>query len=188
MEEEEAVTITPEGATPLHVALAHGAHDCVIEALLDAAPSAAEVEDARGLLPLHWAAAFGRVSHGVVKRLINVYPQAVTRVSIDGDIPLHLAVANATIDGGDDGRGGSGGSDGKVDRNRLKIVELLMNDTALKSSPLRDTSDVTSPILTANREKLTPLHVRGSLPLVLFCLACCLRSLFSHAVFSFLPQ
>mmetsp|Transcript_386 Transcript_386/g.661 ORF Transcript_386/g.661 Transcript_386/m.661 type:complete len:897 (+) Transcript_386:96-2786(+) len=149
---------TPEGATPLHVALAHGAHDCVIEALLDAAPSAAEVEDGRGLLPLHWAAAFGRLSHGVVKRLINAYPQAVTRVSIDGDIPLHLAVANATIDGGDDGRGGSGSSDGKVDRNRLKIVELLMNDTALKSSPLRDASDVTSPILTANREKLTPLH------------------------------
>jgi ankyrin repeat protein len=148
------------GATPLHVALAHGAHDCVIEALLDAAPSAAEVEDGRGMLPLHWAAAFGRVGHGVVKRLINAYPQAVTCVSIDGDIPLHLAVANATIDGGDDGRSGSGSSsnDGKVDRNRLKIVELLMNDTALKSSPFRDASDVTSPILTANREKLTPLH------------------------------
>ena len=128
--------------------------------------SAAEVEDGRGMLPLHWAAAFGRVGHGVVKRLINAYPQAVTCVSIDGDIPLHLAVANATIDGGDDGRSGSGSSsnDGKVDRNRLKIVELLMNDTVLKSSPFRDTSDVTSPILTANREKLTPLHVSSLFP------------------------
>ncbi len=164
LEAEAAVSATtPEGATPLHVALAHGAHDCVIEALLEAAPSAAEVEDERGLLPLHWAAAFGRVSHGVVKRLINAYPQAVTRVTIDGDIPLHLVVSNATIDGGDGGRGGSGSSDGKVDRNRLKIVELLMNDSALKSSPLRDTSDVTSPILTANREKLTPLHVSVSI-------------------------
>lgn len=164
LEAEAAVSATtPEGATPLHVALAHGVHDCVIEALLDAAPSAAEAEDGRGLLPLHWAAAFGRVSHGVVKRLINAYPQAVTRVTIDGDIPLHLVVSNATIDGGDGVRGGgSGSSDGKVDRNRLKIVELLMNDTALKSSPLRDTSDVSSPILTANREKLTPLHVSVS--------------------------
>ncbi len=161
-----ATTKERTGATPLHVALAHGAHDCVIEALLDAAPSAAEVEDGRGMLPLHWAAAFGRVGHGVVKRLINAHPQAVTCVSIDGDIPLHLAVANATIDGGDDGRSGSGSSsnDGKVDRNRLKIVELLMNDTALKSSPFRDTSDVTSPILTANREKLTPLHVSSLFP------------------------
>lgn len=163
LEAEAAVNATtPEGATPLHVALAHGAHDCVIEALLEAAPSVAEVEDGRGLLPLHWAAAFGRVSHGVVKRLINAYPQAVTRVTIDGDIPLHLVVSNAAIDGGDVGRGGNGSSDGKVDRNRLKIVELLMNDTALKSSPLRDTSDVSSPILTANREKLTPLHVSVS--------------------------
>jgi len=156
LQAETADCTPPEGATPLHVALAHGAHDCVIEALLDAAPSAAEVEDGRGLLPLHWAAAFGRVSHGVVKRLINAFPRAVTHVSIDGDIPLHLAVANATIDGVEDGRGGSGSSDGKVDRNRLKIVELLMNDTAFKSSPL--SSDRTSPILTANREKLTPLH------------------------------
>ena len=152
---------TPEGATPLHVALAHGAHDCVIEALIDAAPSVAEIEDGRGLLPLHWAAAFGRVSNFVVKRLINTYPQAVTHLSIDGDIPLHLAVSNATIDGGNDlrndGRRGSS-SDGKVDKNRLKIVELLMNDTT-KSNPLRDSYDVISPILTANREKLTPLHV-----------------------------
>jgi hypothetical protein len=158
----ECATI-PErtGATPLHVALANGSHDCVIEALLDAAPSAAEVEDGRGLLPLHWAAAFARVGYGVVKRLINAYPQAVTHASIDGDIPLHLAVANATIDKVDDGRGGSSASIdvNKVDRNRLKIVELLMNDAVWKSSPLRDTSDLTSPILTANREKLTPLHV-----------------------------
>ena len=180
----ECATTTPEGATPLHVALAHGAHDCVIEALLDAVPSAAEVEDGRGLLPLHWAAAFGRVSHGVVKRLINAYPQAITRVSIDGDIPLHLAVANATIDGVEDGRGGSGSSDGKVDKNRLKIVELLMNDTALKSSPLRDTSDVTSPILTANREKLTPLHVSISLQPVSFP-SLCLSPLIMLILFAF---
>jgi ankyrin repeat protein len=178
---------TPEGATPLHVALAHGAHDCVVEALLDVAPSAAEVEDGRGMLPLHWAAAFGRVSHGVVKRLINAYPQAVTRASIDGDIPLHLAVSNATIDGGDDGRG-IGSSDGKVERNRLKIVELLMNDPALKSSPLRDTSDVISPILTANREKLTPLHVSNTYSSSAALHSLCLRLLFSHFTFSSLPQ
>ena len=63
------------------------------------------------------------------------------------------------------GSSGCSSNDGKVDRNRLKIVELLMNDTALKSSPFRDTSDVTSPILTANREKLTPLHVSSLFPI-----------------------
>lgn len=51
-------------ATPLHIALASGAHDCVIEALLSASPASVGSEDGRGMLPLHWAAAFGRASYG----------------------------------------------------------------------------------------------------------------------------
>lgn len=147
------------GATPLHVALAHGAHDCVIEALLDAAPSCAMIEDGRGMLPLHWAAAFGRASYSVVKRLIEVYPQALLHATVDGDIPLHLAVSNAMIEEEGGVRRGSTtgeGSDRKLDKNRLKMIELLMNDAGRKS---RDgDKNVTSPILTTNREKLTPLH------------------------------
>jgi len=143
------------GATPLHVALAHGAHACVIEALLDAAPTAAMIEDARGMLPLHWAAAFGRASVSVVKRLIDEHPQALVHPTIDGDIPLHLIVANSRIEDEDGNMLDSAGasSNSKVDSNRLKMVELLMQDAGMT----RD-GDMLSPILTTNREKLTPLH------------------------------
>ncbi|KAL3794674.1 hypothetical protein HJC23_010102 [Cyclotella cryptica] len=152
------------GATPLHVALAHGSHACVVEALLDAAPTSVMIEDARGMLPLHWAAAFGRASVNVVKRLIDEHPQALVHPTIDGDIPLHLIVANSMIEDEDgksrDSFGGgviSGGSDNsKVDKNRLKIVELLMQDAG-GAVTSRD-GEIISPILSTNREKLTPLH------------------------------
>ncbi|KAL3782819.1 hypothetical protein ACHAWO_005732 [Cyclotella atomus] len=158
----EALTVQekPTGATPLHVALANGAHACVIEALLEAAPSVAMLEDSRGMLPLHWAAAFGRTSSNIIKRLIEENPQALVHPSNDGDIPLHLVVANAQINGEETNRRSSTGgndSDGnKVDKNRLKMVELLMQDAG-RAASLRD-GDTTSPILMTNREKLTPLH------------------------------
>jgi ankyrin repeat protein len=158
----EALTMQekPTGATPLHVALANGAHACVIEALLEAAPSVAVLEDSRGMLPLHWAAAFGRTSSSVVKRLIEENPQALVHPSNDGDIPLHLVVANAQINGGETNRrsstGGTDSDSSKVDKNRLKMVELLMQDAG-RAASLRD-GDTTSPILMTNREKLTPLH------------------------------
>ena len=167
------------GATPLHIALASGAHDVVIEALLDAAPSSTRSEDGRGMVPLHWAAAFGRASYLSVKRVAEEYTAGLTSATVDGDIPLHLAVSNAMMeDVGDSGNGvvavgggGRGGSAGgesgdtsKVDKNRLKIVELLMHAPKTSSSS-RDSSSSsdgtkkgTSPILTTNREKLTPLH------------------------------
>ena len=46
-------------------------------------------------------------------------------------------------------------------QNRLKIVELLMHDhskKSLASSKSDSNNTATSPILTTNREKLTPLH------------------------------
>ena len=156
----EALTVQDKtGATPLHVSLANGAHTCVIEALLEAAPSVAMLEDSRGMMPLHWAAAFGRTSSSVVKRLINENPQALVHPTNEGDIPLHLVVANAMINCEDLNRRGSTNgtdSDNKVDKNRLKMVELLMQDPG-RAASLRD-GVTTSPILTTNREKLTPLH------------------------------
>ena len=118
------------------------------------------IEDGRGMLPLHWAAAFGRTGPNIVKRLIEEYPQALVHTTVDGDIPLHLAVANATIEEEEGGRRGNAvgrasGSDGKVDKNRLKIVELLMHDAGRKISA-RD-GDVTSPILMTNKEKVSLL-------------------------------
>ncbi len=169
------------GATPLHIALASGAHDCVIESLLSASPSSVGCEDGRGMLPLHWAAAFGRASYAVVKRLVEQFPLGLTSATVDGDIPLHLAVSNAMMEDELRGVGGavepglgrigsfSGeGDSSRREKNRLKIVELLMHDRRSSSSKLRTSStrdssspsldSTTSPILTANREKLTPLH------------------------------
>ena len=168
------------GATPLHVAFASGARDCVVEALLSAHPEAARIEDDRGMLPLHWAAAFGKVGHAVVRKLVEAFPEGLTRATADGDIPLHLAVSNAVMeDESGDGRGtagripafiGDGASSSRREMNRLKIVELLMHGHhhyapgGRRSSVARDSSfsssseGATSPILTTNREKLTPLH------------------------------
>jgi len=157
----EALTVQekPTGATPLHVALANGAHACVIEALIEAAPSVAMLEDSRGMLPLHWAAAFGRSSSTVIKRLIEENPQALVHPTNDGDIPLHLVVANVMING-EEGRrssiGGGNSDSNKFNKNRLKMVELLMQDAG-RAASLRD-GDTTSPLLTTNKEKLTPLH------------------------------
>lgn len=164
----EAALVSRErtGATPLHVALAHGAHDGVCLALLDAAPSASAVEDERGLLPLHWAAAFGRTSSSVVRALVEEHERALVKPSVDGDVPLHLAVSNAVAEEGgkeDAGVGCSGGvrDARKVEKNRLKMVELLMGSGGSSrrgSIGGGKDGDLVSPILMTNREKLTPLH------------------------------
>ncbi len=168
-------------ATPLHIALASGAHDCVIEALLSASPASVGSEDGRGRLPLHWAAAFGRASYAVVKKIVEQYPLGLTSATVDGDIPLHLAVSNSMMEdelgGVEPGLGKVGSFSGEGDsmrreKNRLKIVELLMHNRPISSSKFRTSvardstssssssllESTTSPILTANREKLTPLH------------------------------
>ncbi|KAL3810245.1 hypothetical protein ACHAXA_008735 [Cyclostephanos tholiformis] len=165
------------GATPLHIALASGARDCVVEALLSSYPEAARVEDERGMLPIHWAAAFCKTGHAAVRKLVDAYPEGLTRATADGDIPLHLAVSNAAMeDESGDGRAGriptfiGDCASSRREMNRLKIVELLMYDThryaagSCGNSTSRDSSSTTSsegavsPILTTNREKLTPLH------------------------------
>lgn len=129
---KEAITLalsTPEGVeacllqertggTPLHIALASGAHDCVIEALLSASPASARIEDSRGMLPLHWAGAFGKANYSMVKKLVEEYPKALISCTVDGDIPLHLAVSNALLEedsvGG--GRSWEGDNSTRVDK------------------------------------------------------------------------
>ena len=106
------------GGTPLHIALASGAHDCVIEALLSASPASARIEDSRGMLPLHWAGAFGKANYSMVKKLVEEYPKALISCTVDGDIPLHLAVSNALLEedsvGG--GRSWEGDNSTRVDK------------------------------------------------------------------------
>ena len=189
---ESCATRDSTGATPLHVALACGARDCVVEALLTTYPNAACIEDKKGMIPLHWAAAFSKTGHAAIRKLVMAYPLGLTSATTDGDIPLHLAVSNAIMEGessiGGDGRGSAGkipsyigigdGASSRREMNRLKIVELLLHDhthytaasggnrrnvttaaaTQDPPSNIDEATTTASPILTTNREKLTPLH------------------------------
>ena len=74
-----------------------GAHNGVVRSLLSASPAAARIEDGRGMIPLHWAAALRRVRHEAVRGVAEEYPAGLVSASADGDILLHLAVSNATI-------------------------------------------------------------------------------------------
>ena len=111
---EAAMSQERTGGTPLHAAMAAGACDDVVSSLIEGCPAAARTEDSRGMLPLHWAAAFGRASHGAVRKLVGECPQALTHATVDGDIPLHLAVSNAMMV--EDGGGGNGSSSGAARR------------------------------------------------------------------------
>jgi hypothetical protein len=84
------------GATPLHTAISSGANQSIILRLLDLEPTVAKMDDERGLIPLHYAAALSRViSPLVVKALIHAYEMGIFhKVSRSGDIPIHLAISN----------------------------------------------------------------------------------------------
>jgi ankyrin repeat protein len=182
---ESCATQDSTGATPLHIALACGARDCVVEALLSVYPNAAHIEDKKGMIPLHWAAAFSKTGHAVIRKLVLAYPMGLMSPTTDGDIPLHLAVSNAIMED-ESSIGGKipmyigDGVSSRREMNRLKIVELLLHDhthytaasgdgggrrnataaNATTQDPLSTANEETtvSPILTTNREKLTPLH------------------------------
>jgi ankyrin repeat protein len=84
-------------ATPFHVAIAHKAHERIITRMIDFDPNGiqAAIPDERGMLPLHYIAAFGHVSCEIVKRLIQTYPTSILSVTDDGDTPLHILASNA---------------------------------------------------------------------------------------------
>lgn len=83
--------------TPFHVAIAHKAHERIITRMMDFDPNGiqASLPDEKGMLPLHYIAAFGNVSCEVVKRLIQTYPTSILSVTDDGDTPLHTLASNA---------------------------------------------------------------------------------------------
>ena len=101
------------------------------------------------------------MNYNIVKKIVEEYPGGLVCPSVDGDIPLHLAVSNALMEeesGGSSGvvvggrltsEGGGGGMDtssssSKVDKNRLKIIELLMHDHQRKSLALSRGGDSSS--------------------------------------------
>ena len=55
---------------------------------------AAELPDEGGMIPLHYAAAYG-TSQQVLEVLLEVYPASLTKTENKGRNPLHLAMVNA---------------------------------------------------------------------------------------------
>jgi ankyrin repeat protein len=55
---------------------------------------AAELPDEGGMLPLHYAAAYG-TTRQVLEVLLEVYPASLTKTENKGRNPLHLAMVNA---------------------------------------------------------------------------------------------
>ena len=84
------------GRTLLHIAIGHGVHERVLEALIEAAgPTDAEKPYEDGKLPLHYAVSCmnGRCpSVAFVEKLVKTYPEAITHGDNVGETPLHIFV------------------------------------------------------------------------------------------------
>jgi ankyrin repeat protein len=136
------------GATLLHVAIAHGAHERVLVKLLNMAPGVAIIPDNHGMLPVHYMAAFSGTPFTFVGQLICAFPEGITSQTENGDTPLHLLISNAHkhVKKGQ-----------FLDRNTTKLVELLVGSDVEDNCPL----------LIRNNQNLSPLHgcsVFGSPP------------------------
>jgi ankyrin repeat protein len=85
------------GLTPLHVAIANHCPKNVLLKLLSMAPEAATVVDNDGMTSLHYVAAFGVESWTFVQQLITIHPWLINQLTVNGDTPLHLLIANTSI-------------------------------------------------------------------------------------------
>ena len=140
---EAALLQDASGATPLHVALASGAHGSVVDALVDFAPRAMEAADARGMLPLHYAAAYCRTPVSCVQEMLRQYPGALMAQTSSGDVPLHLLVSNSAA---------NAANDAELSENTRGITAALLGPVAPADGA------ASRPLGATNREKLTPLH------------------------------
>jgi ankyrin repeat protein len=126
------------GLTLLHVAIANQAQEQVILKLLKIAPQAAQIADCRGMLPLHYVAAFffqtRNISMPTVEKLLRAEPDGIYSQTMEGDTPLHLLMSNARQ---------QIKKDGVVDdHSTAELVELLIGAISV-----------------TNNEGLSPLHV-----------------------------
>ena len=130
------------GATPLHVAIAAGAIESVLLQIVHDVPSCVGVKDIRGMLPLHYVAAFLRTPYRAVRAMVQAYPNGLTGVTRSGDTPLHLCATYSHLGGAENCNGVFG-----VDENAACVVDLLTGK-----------GGEGHPLLATNREALTPLH------------------------------
>lgn len=95
---EIAILQDNQGATPLHVAIAHQAHELVVQKLLEVAPVSAKVPDEQKMLPLHYCAATLSSNTSLLEAVLAVRPDAIAAKTEVGDTPLHLFLSNYTDD------------------------------------------------------------------------------------------
>lgn len=92
---ESKTTVDRRGRTPLHFALGNSskpvAPDVVV---LLSSTGAAGYADDNGMLPLHYACAYG-ASEEALYVLTGAYPDAITTQDRRGRTPLHFALSNA---------------------------------------------------------------------------------------------
>ena len=162
---EAAILQDCSGATPLHVAIAHVAHERVLLTLLDLAPVAAKVKDDNGLIPLHYAAAVGlSMKYAPIQTLIEAYPEGLLLKTTNGDTPLHLLLSNLDLHD-------EGGERPNLDRESAKVVELLAGFASADDGEPELLLDRGSPVTTANEEKVR----------VCVCLCVCVCFLLNNA-------
>ena len=157
---ESSFLTDKSGATPLHVAIAHAVDELIIMRLLRVGGSKVlQKEDDRGMIPLHYAAAFVHSSHTVVAKMIELYPESIYHRTHNKDTPMHLLVSNACQKTSQISI--STAFNGKLDRNTVKVVELLLGKSARFSVYQYEDEDRDSssskkrcPLLMQNREKV----------------------------------
>lgn len=128
-----------KGLTLLHCAIAHGAHERVLDRLLKVAPQACKVSSESGMLPIHFVAAFSGTPWTIASQILFHDPKGLNAQTVHGDTPLHLLLSNAHKHINEDQL---------LSRNTIKLGELLVGK--------EDSAD--SPLFTANEESMYPLH------------------------------
>jgi len=148
---ETALSQDMTGASSLHLAVANHANKLILAKLLDAAPDACKAEDEHGMLPLHYVAAYLNAPAPIVKKMLDIYPNGAYHKTENGDTALHLVVRNTANSPGELANifFRTFDSTKQLDSNIKDIVSFFMDENS--------TQDI-SPLLIANREKLTPLH------------------------------
>lgn len=127
---ESKTTVDRRGRTPLHFSLGTSgpgdnqtASPAVIAVL--SSTGAAAFADDNGMLPLHYACAYGASEESLLV-LTKVHPDAITAIDSRFRTPLHFALSN----------GGNAASPGAV-RHLLRLDPKLVNATNRSTLPLR---------------------------------------------------
>lgn len=165
--EDLAFAHNNNGCTLLHVAIANDCYEQVLLQLLAMAHESVEIADERGMLPIHYAAAYGNLPWTVVGQLIWTSPNSICCQTAHGDTPLHLLVANAKINSQE-------WLKNHLRKKRQEISENSSDNTAelelanfyyvdrctvkFAEALSRPTEQGVDPLLITNDDGVTPLH------------------------------